>query len=89
MLKGKERANKASERAKLEQKQRDCEIRETEKLRKNAEDVKAKITPADREDLRKKALEQITKMDGVKTQWVTETLIQSVENQILRERTAE
>ncbi len=89
VLKGKERANKASERSKLEQRQRECEIRETEKLRKNAEDMKAKITPADREDLRNKALEQITKMDGVKTQWITETLIQSVENQILRERTAE
>ena len=86
VLKGKERANKAAERSKLEQRQRECEIRETEKLRQNAVDMKAKITPGDREDLRKKAIELITKMDGVKTQWVTETLIQSVENQILRER---
>ena len=88
VLKGKKRANKASERAKLEQRQRECEIRETEKLRKQSEDMKAKLTTTDREDLRKKALEQITKMPGVKKEWVTEILIQSEENQILRERMA-
>ncbi len=88
VLKGKERANKASERAKLEQSQRECEIRETEKLRKQSEDMKAKLTTTDREDLRKKAIEQITKMDGVTKEWVTEILIQSEENQILRERMA-
>ena len=88
VLKGKERANKVSERAKLEQRQRECEIRETEKLRKQSEDMKAKLTTTDREDLRKKAIEQITKMDGVTKEWVTEILIQSEENQILRERMA-
>jgi len=38
--------------------------------------------------LRKKAIEQIAKMDGVKKEWVTEALIQSVEDRILREKMA-
>ncbi|MCK4828263.1 replication protein [bacterium] len=88
VLKGTKRADKASERAKLEQRQRECEIRETEKLRKQSEDMKAKLTTTDREDLRKKAIEQITKIPGVTKEWVTEILIQSEENQILRERMA-
>ncbi len=88
VLKGKELATKVAQRAKLEQRQRECKILETEKLRKQSENMKAKLTPAEQEDLRKKALEQITKMPGVKKEWVTEILIQSEENQILREKMA-
>ncbi len=65
VLKGKKRANKASERSNLEQRQRECEIRETEKLRKNAEDVKVNVLPGDREEMSKKAIERSTKIDEI------------------------
>ncbi len=83
--KGKERANKASERSKLEQTQRECEIWKTEELQKEAKKMKTQLTPEDREKLRQEAINQILSMEGMTRNWINEPLIESIENQILRD----
>ncbi len=86
VMKAKERAEKESERSKLEQAQREREIREMERLREEAGEIKNQLVPEDREDLRRTAIEQLLGMDGMTQQWINEPLIESVENKILRER---
>ncbi len=87
VTKAKEKAKKATERLKLEQIEREHEIHEAERLKNEAEKMKAQLTPEDREDLRKAAIEHIRGM-GIAENWMNEPLIESVENQILRERMA-
>ncbi len=85
VTKAKERARRESERSKLEQVQRESEIREAEKLKDEAEKMKTQLAPEDRGNLRKAAIEKISGM-GVASNWINEPLIESVENEILREK---
>ncbi len=86
VIKAKERAKRETERSKLEQAQREREIREAKRLRNEAEKMKAQLAPENREDLRKTAIKQLLSMDGMTENWLNECTIESVENQILRER---
>ena len=85
VMKAKERARKELERSRLEQMQRECEIQEAERSRDKVEKMKAQLVPKDREDLRKAAIEHISEM-GISSNWINEPLIESIENQIVRER---
>ena len=60
---------------------------EEERLEKEREEIEAfkeKLEPKEREKLRQRALEEISKMGGVKQEFITEILIRAKENEILK-----
>ena len=61
------------------------EIQDEEKLKDKAEKIESQLPPKNREGLRRAAIEQISVM-GIESNWVNEPLIESVENEIIRER---
>jgi hypothetical protein len=85
VVRGKERARRISEQSRREQMQKERKIQEMEHLREEAETVKAQLTLQDRERLRKRAIDQILAIEGMTKEWINDPLIESVENQILRE----
>ena len=55
-----------------------------EKERDELETFKEKLEPKEREKLRQRAIEEINKIEGIKQDFITEVLIRSKENEILK-----
>lgn len=64
----------------LEQEKRDKEEREREEM----EAYKETLDPGERAKLREKALEEIRNIEGIKEEFITDALVKSKENEILR-----
>ncbi len=64
--------------------QEKAEEERLEKERVEIEALKEKLNPEERAKLRQRAIEQINKMEGIKQDFVTESLIRAKENEILK-----
>ncbi|MBM3210627.1 hypothetical protein FJZ33_00290 [Candidatus Poribacteria bacterium] len=64
--------------------QEKAEEERLEKERVELEAFKEKLGPEERGKLRQKAIEEVNKMEGIKQEFITEVLIRSKENEILK-----
>jgi len=80
----KERELKQRAEEELAEQQAERERKEAE--RKKIEAYKDNLNPEEREELRKQALAEIKKMQGIKEEFITDVLISTRENEIVRLR---